>query len=99
MSYPAFVEISEWQKKKIASDDLINHSVFVALNVPVACGMIRTLIDKLEIDRKEEEAFDGATENFLYQLKYIAHALEQDAEELHQSLIDAGHKKLLYRQD
>ncbi|CAI3933229.1 hypothetical protein [Commensalibacter communis] len=91
MSYPAFVEISEWQKKKIANEVLIENASFVAINIPIACGTIRTLIEKLEIDRAKEKAFDGETENFLSQLKYLAFSMERDAGELHQSLIDAGH--------
>ncbi|CAI3959767.1 unnamed protein product [Commensalibacter communis] len=52
-------------------------------------------IEKAEKGRQEEQAFDGATENFLAQLKTILYGLSLRSESLSDSLYKAGYKDQL----
>ncbi|MDI2113074.1 hypothetical protein [Commensalibacter nepenthis] len=99
MSNPAFVDLDQVREKKMATNELIDNAAYVARNIPVACGIIYSLIEKLEADRRKEELFDGETEDFLFQLKYLIHAMQENTNKIHKCLIDTGHKDKLYYQD
>lgn len=84
-------------EQKLADDDLINNAVSVARDIPIACEIIEETIEHLEEIRKQKGFLDGETECCLYHIRYIARSIERDTDDLHQSLIDTGHKDLLYR--
>ncbi|CAI3960652.1 hypothetical protein [Commensalibacter communis] len=81
--------------QKLLDQEVMQHAAIVAIQTPRIVEIVSVLIEKAEKGRQEEQAFDGATENFLAQLKTILYGLSLRSESLSDSLYKAGYKDQL----
>ncbi|CAK7193030.1 hypothetical protein COMNV_01241 [Commensalibacter sp. Nvir] len=93
------MNVEDLSNKSVVPHDLLKKAAYLTRSTPVVCKLISQLMQGLKIELEKEKVYEGSIEDFLCQLQYLLYALEQDSNQLHHKILEAGYKYLLYYQN